>query len=82
MTTFLPDLPTDSVLAATSLPDLCRALNELDPRDRPAATLVMPLLPTFGGEAPVDTRGVWSWDETSVLVGEAWRFEVRARAAS
>lgn len=27
-------------------------------------------LPTFGGE-PIDQIGVWSWDETHMLVGEA-----------
>jgi hypothetical protein len=26
-------------------------------------------LPTFGGEEPANTLGVWSWDETSLLVG-------------
>jgi len=26
-------------------------------------------LPNFGGSEPLDTRGVWSWDETSLLVG-------------
>lgn len=27
-------------------------------------------LPTFGGNEPRDTSGVWSWDETRVLVGD------------
>lgn len=27
-------------------------------------------LPTFGGEEPVDTCGVWSWDADSLLVGD------------
>jgi hypothetical protein len=27
-------------------------------------------LPTFGGEEPSDTNGVWSWDETHLLIGE------------
>ena len=26
-------------------------------------------LPTFGGAPPADPRGVWSWDETHLLVG-------------
>ena len=26
-------------------------------------------LPTFGGEEPQDTAGVWSWDATRLLVG-------------
>ena len=28
--------------------------------------------PTFGGDEPEDTAGVWSWDETHLLVGEGW----------
>lgn len=27
-------------------------------------------LPTFGGEAPRDTAGIWSWDATRLLVGD------------
>tara|TARA_B100000745_G_C20070223_1_gene365298 strand:+ start:306 stop:521 length:216 start_codon:yes stop_codon:yes gene_type:complete len=26
-------------------------------------------LPTFGGEGPACTLGVWSWDETRLLIG-------------
>lgn len=26
-------------------------------------------LPTFGGEEPSDTSGVWSWDKDNLLVG-------------
>lgn len=26
-------------------------------------------LPTFGGEEPRDTSGIWSWDETRLLLG-------------
>jgi hypothetical protein len=39
-------------------------------------------LPTFGGDWPKSTDGVWSWDENSILVGEGpfkdW--EIRERA--
>ena len=31
--------------------------------------LLHPDLPTFGGPEPDDTSGVWSWDETRLLVG-------------
>lgn len=27
-------------------------------------------LPTFGGDAPADTAGIWSWDATHLLVGD------------
>lgn len=27
-------------------------------------------LPTFGGDEPADTTGVWSWDADRLLVGE------------
>lgn len=26
-------------------------------------------LPVFGGEEPRDTSGIWSWDQTRLLVG-------------
>jgi hypothetical protein len=26
-------------------------------------------MPTFGGDEPEDTGGVWSWDKTHLLVG-------------
>jgi len=29
----------------------------------------MARLPTFGGEEPADTSGVWSWSASRVLVG-------------
>ena len=34
--------------------------------------LDMTSLPTFGGTEPSDTTGVWSWDETRMMVGEAF----------
>lgn len=27
-------------------------------------------LPTFGGDDPIDTAGIWSWDADSFLIGE------------
>jgi hypothetical protein len=27
---------------------------------------------TFGGDEPDDTAGMWSWDDTHLLVGEGW----------
>jgi|TARA_R110001583_G_scaffold26157_2_gene94378 hypothetical protein len=27
-------------------------------------------LPTFGGPNPVNTVGIWSWDQTRLLVGD------------
>jgi len=29
-------------------------------------------LPNFGGEEPSDTSGVWSWNETHLLVGDGY----------
>jgi hypothetical protein len=36
--------------------------------------------PTFGGSEPADTREVWSWDETHLIVGagvDVWRIVPR-----
>ena len=61
------------------------ALSELDGERAEAFAWalgnVMPELPLFGGEAPDDTAGVWSWDAASLLVGEGWVFEIIAREA-
>ena len=32
--------------------------------------LDMTSLPTFGGTEPADTTGIWSWDETRMIVGD------------
>jgi hypothetical protein len=50
-----------------SLRALCKALNE----HRKAlieARADMSHLPTFGGETPLCTEGVWSWDDECKLV--------------
>tara|TARA_R110000868_G_scaffold12045_1_gene58478 strand:- start:42 stop:488 length:447 start_codon:yes stop_codon:yes gene_type:complete len=63
------------IAAATSLDDLADILNshpsldELgdgEPRLDEVADLAG--LPTFGGTEPADTSGIWSWDETRLLV--------------
>ena len=41
------------------------------PRDRHADAIDWTDLPTFGGEAPSNTDGVWSWDATRLLVTSA-----------
>lgn len=54
-----------------NLRDLCDALNAFVPsRDNERLEDVIDLcnLPTFGGDAPADTTGIWSWDADSILV--------------
>ena len=56
--------------SAATLADLLDALREtrdLDGEDRDEIDWSM--LPTFGGEEPDSTRGVWSWDTESLIVG-------------
>ena len=58
------------------------ALTEEDPHNRNLFVRVGELidvtdLPTYGGEEPDDTIGVWSWDATSLLVGEGSWAECR-----
>lgn len=36
-------------------------------------------LPTFGGPEPEDTMGVWSWDESRLIVGEGDNLEIVTR---
>jgi hypothetical protein len=58
----------DSLDTATTLDELLEAIERLDSKQ----TLVgidMGDLPTFGGATPDDTAGIYSWDETRLLVG-------------
>ena len=77
--------------AAASLDDLCSTLNAIeselasirDKRDSgsPNAGECIDLagLPTFGGEEPSNTIGIWSWDRTRFLYadGPVWTVEAR-----
>jgi len=50
--------------AVADLDDLLEAMRSRSPR--------LPLwdnLPTFGGEEPANTQGVWSWDKECLIVG-------------
>lgn len=51
--------------AAKSLEDLLEWVQNRDPDDDDSC---MSKLPTFGGDEPDDTAGVFSWDETRLLV--------------
>jgi hypothetical protein len=55
------------VFAALGLPSL------------PSGGLDMSALPTFGGDAPDDTAEVWSWDATSLLVGDSHPYAIVRR---
>jgi hypothetical protein len=60
---------------AKSLPDLLRAMQEIEDECQEAGTdseavYDITSLPTFGGSKPLNTVKVWSWDETSLLVGD------------
>ncbi len=62
--------------AVTSLEDLCRALNSDTKRRIQCHRVGMrPLesenFPTFGGLAPPDVSGVWSWDATRMLFADS-----------
>lgn len=53
---------------AKNLQDLLAALRAAEAAGE-AAQIDMASLPTFGGEEPADTNGVWSWDSNNLLVG-------------
>jgi hypothetical protein len=50
-------------------PDSLRTLMWVLTNCPEAAQLDWSDLPTFGGNEPSDTVGIWSWDKNSVLVG-------------
>ncbi len=81
----MPSTITDNILTANTLQQLCDAMNEagdeinhIQQEGGDAGVLVgdygraVSDCPLFGGEAPDDAYGVWSWDADSLLVGEGW----------
>jgi len=52
-----------------TLEDLLQAMRAQDPRCLDRHGQWRSDLPTFGGEAPSSTLGVWSWDESRLIVG-------------
>ena len=54
-------------MTITNLTDLLDAINAAD--GTPDA-FDLSALPTFGGDAPVDTTDIYSWDATHLLVGD------------
>jgi hypothetical protein len=74
-----------AIASTTSLDELCAILNDLgdaiastqssgeDAADLiHAYSLAVESAPTFGGDEPHDTNGIWSWDESRLLVGGGW----------
>ena len=57
----------DRINATKSLNELLETLRSIE--DDEGTLIDYPGLPTFGGTAPTNTAGVWSWDETHLLVG-------------
>lgn len=59
----------NAIAIATNLRALCQALNDHNDADvRLESVVDLCNLPTYGGEAPADTNGIWSWDADSILV--------------
>lgn len=68
-----------TIETCTNLNDLCETLNARPADERADADDGD--LPTFGGEAPASTAGIYSWDEDSFLVPATDRsFRVVSRA--
>lgn len=65
----------EKVNACTTLDELLDVLNEMeDSRD-----VDMTSLPTFGGDEPPSTNGVWSWDESRIIIGTGSDYEIVGR---
>lgn len=75
------------VAGAETLSELCDALNAIHVAgDTTSYTKMedlgvdMTSLPVYGGDEPSDTREIWSWDATHLLVsGEGGRFTLTPR---
>lgn len=57
-------MTTTAKIAASSLDELLGVIRNSDVSDEQMVDL-----PTFGGDEPPSTHGVWSWDETRLIVG-------------
>lgn len=61
-----------AITTAATLQALCDALNSYRPEDHDGRTLEESIdladLPTFGGDEPEDTRGIYSYNDTHFLV--------------
>ena len=81
----MTDTMTAPILTATTLHELLTALNaagneinRLQQDGLDAGELIgdygraLQDCATFGGDAPEDTAGMWSWDDTHLLIGEGW----------
>ena len=75
---------TQAITAAATLQALCDALNAYRPEDHDVRTLEESIdladLPTFSGDEPADTRGIYSYNDTHFLVpaaGEGYELEAR-----
>ena len=62
----------DKVNACTNLEELLKILTRLED----SREVDMTSLPTFGGNEPKDTQGVWSWDATHMIVGTGSDYEI------
>ena len=51
-----------------NLEDLCELLNSLTAEELEDRGIDICDLPTFGGDEPDDTTGIWSWDEADLLI--------------
>lgn len=61
---------TIAVANAQTIQQLCDALNSFEPDffgQRLEDVVDLCGLPTFGGEAPADTSGIWSWNPWCLL---------------
>lgn len=74
-----------AINTAPTLTDLCAILNRL--QDACTATFACKLeevvsltgLPTFGGEEPRNTAGIFSWDADRLLLADGNRWYIVAR---
>jgi hypothetical protein len=65
----------EATAAAKTLDDVLAIITDRQYEDEDFTSL-----PTFGGSQPDDTQGVWSWDETRLIVGScADDFEIVER---
>ena len=70
-----------AISSSTNLEELLEALNSYDDDETKIDEVAdLPGLPTFGGDEPENTDGIWSWDADNLICNGSQGFVIESRA--
>jgi len=68
---------SEKIAECADLEELCDLLNSLSAQECDENDLSS--LPTYGGDEPVNTSEIWSWDRDSLIIGDGNEYEIISR---